>query len=126
MAVVTADLETGREIVFRRGLLWLAVLGSSAIPGIHPALGIGPYTAVDGGIVNSIPSSAATAMGAGKVVAVRLGRPRPAAHDDAEAQERLGRGPSAIETIRHSVDLMQATTGPRTRPATCSSSGSVR
>ena len=73
LAVVAADLETGREIVFRRGLLWLAVLGSSAIPGIHPAVSIGPYTAVDGGIVNPVPSSAATAMGANKVVAVRLG-----------------------------------------------------
>ena len=118
LAVVAADLETGREIVFRRGLLWLAVLGSSAIPGIHPAVGIGPYTAVDGGIVNPVPSSAATAMGADKVVAVRLGRPRPAAHDDAEAQERPGRGPSAIETILRSVDLMQATIRGQRSPGT--------
>lgn len=109
LAVVAADLQTGREIVFRRGLLWLAVLGSSAIPGIHPAVRIGPYTAVDGGIVNPVPSSAAAAMGADKVVAVQLGRPRPAPHDDAEAQERLGRGPSAIETVLRSVGLMQAT-----------------
>jgi NTE family protein len=118
LAVVAADLETGREIVFRRGLLWLAVLGSSAIPGIHPAVGIGPYTAVDGGIVNPVPSSAATAMGADKVVAVRLGRPRPAAHDDAEAQERPGRGPSAIEAILRSVDLMQATIRAQRSPGT--------
>jgi NTE family protein len=118
LAVVAADLETGREIVFRRGLLWLAVLGSSAIPGIHPAVGIGPYTAVDGGIVNPVPSSAATAMGANKVVAVRLGRPRPAAHDDAEAQERPGRGPSAIEAILRSVDLMQATIRGQRSPGT--------
>src|SRR6266487_900166 len=118
LAVVAADLETGREIVFRRGLLWLAVLGSSSIPGVHPALRIGPYTAVDGGIVNPIPSSAATAMGADKVVAVRLGRPQPASHDDAEAQERLGRGPSAIETILRSVDLMQATIRGQRSPGT--------
>ena len=118
LAVVAADLATGREIVFRRGLLWLAVLGSSAIPGIHPAVGIGPYTAVDGGIVNPVPSSAARAMGANKVLAVRLGRPRPAAHDYAEAQERPGRGPSAIETIRRSVDLMQATMRDQRSPGT--------
>jgi NTE family protein len=118
LAVVAADLQTGREIVFRRGLLWLAVLGSSAIPGIHPAVGIGPYTAVDGGIVNPVPGSAATAMGADKVVAVRLGRPRPAAHDDAEAQERLGRGPSAIETVLRSAGLMQATIGCQPSPGT--------
>ncbi len=118
LAVVAADLKTGREIVFRRGLLWLAVLASSAIPGIHPAVGIGPYAAVDGGIVNPVPSSAATAMGADKVVAVRLGRPRPAPHDDAEAQERLGRGPSAIETILRSVDLMQATIRGQRSPGT--------
>jgi NTE family protein len=118
LAVVAADLETGREIVFRRGPLWLAVLGSSAIPGIHPAVGIGPYTAVDGGIVNPVPSSAVTAMGAGKVIAVRLGPPRLAAHDDAEAGERPGRGPSAIETILRSVALMQATIRGQRSPAT--------
>jgi NTE family protein len=118
LAVVAADLETGREIVFRRGLLWLAVLGSSAIPGIHPAVGIGPYTVVDGGIVNPVPGSAAAAMGADRVVAVRLGRHRPAAHDDADARERPGRGPSAIETIVRSVDLMQATIRGQRSPGT--------
>jgi NTE family protein len=118
LAVVAADLESGREIVFRRGLLWLAVLGSSSIPGIHPAVGIGPYTTVDGGIVNPVPSSAATAMGADKVVAVRLGRPQPAGDDNAEAQEGVGRGPSAIETILRSVDLMQATIRGQRSPAT--------
>jgi NTE family protein len=118
LAVVAADLGTGREIVFRRGLLWLAVLGSSSIPGIHPAVGIGPYTTVDGGIVNPVPSSAATAMGADKVVAVRLGRPQPAGDDNAEAQEGVGRGPSAIETILRSVDLMQATIRGQRSPAT--------
>jgi NTE family protein len=118
LAVVAADLETGREVVFRRGLLWLAVLGSSSIPGIHPAVGIGPYTTVDGGIVNPVPSSAATAMGADKVVAVRLGRPRPAGDDNVEAQERQGRGPSAIDTILRSVDLMQATIRGQRSPAT--------
>jgi hypothetical protein len=51
-------------------------------------------------------------------VAVRLGRPRPAAHDDAAAQERLGRGPSAIETILRSVDLMQATIRGQRPPGT--------
>jgi NTE family protein len=118
LAVVAADLETGREIVFRRGLLWLAVLGSSAIPGIHPAVGIGPYTVVDGGIVNPVPSSTTTAMGADKVIGVRLGRPRPAAHNDAEAQQCLGRGPSTIGTIRRSVALMQATIGGQSPPGT--------
>jgi len=57
-------------------------------------------------------------MGADKVVAVRLRRPRPAAHDDAEARERLGRGPSAIETVRRSVDLMQATMRGQRSPGT--------
>ncbi len=118
LAVVAADLETGREIVFRRGLLWLAVLGSSSIPGVHPALRIGPYTAVDGGIVNPIPSSAATAMGADKVVAVRLGRPQPASDTDAEAREGNERLPSAIETIVRSVELMQASMRGQRSPAT--------
>jgi len=118
LAVVAADLETGREVVFRRGLLWLAVLGSSSIPGVHPALRIGPYLAVDGGIVNPVPSSAAVAMGAEKVLAVRLGRSRPEGDADAEAHETKGRLPSAIETIVRSVELMQATMRGQRPPAT--------
>jgi predicted acylesterase/phospholipase RssA/CRP-like cAMP-binding protein len=109
LAVVAADLETGREIVFRRGLLWLAVLASCSIPGIHPALRIGPYTAVDGGIVNPVPSRVATAMGADKVIAVKLGRPQLMSDADAEARRSQGRSPSAIAAMARSVELMQAT-----------------
>src|SRR5207244_13340005 len=42
LAVTTADITTGREIVFRRGLLWPAVLASMALPGVYPPQCIGP------------------------------------------------------------------------------------
>jgi NTE family protein len=109
LAIIAADLESGREIVFRRGLVWLAVLASSSIPGVYPAVRVGPYAAIDGGIVNPVPHKTAAVMGADKVIAVRLGRPRPTTDSGAEARDGSGRVPSAIEAMVRSVELMQTT-----------------
>ena len=49
------DILSRREIVFRRGLLWPALLASMAIPGIYPAQRIGEYVLVDGGVLNPVP-----------------------------------------------------------------------
>ena len=58
LALVAADLNTGREVVLRRGLLRVAALATMAIPGIYPPVRIGDYVLVDGGVVN--PSRSAS------------------------------------------------------------------
>ncbi len=106
-AAVAVDLKTRREIVFRRGLLHDAVLASLSIPGVYPAVRIGPYICTDGGIMNPVPTSAAEEMGAGTVIAVRLIHRAGKADVDAEAERTSGRVPTAVSAIIRSIDIMQ-------------------
>ena len=111
LALVAADLTTGREVVFRRGLLRVAALASMAIPGIYPPVRIGESVLVDGGVVNPVPTSVACSMGADVVIAASLSRPSGAPAPDVEAVEGNGRPPSLLHTIVRSVEVMQGRIG---------------
>lgn len=118
-AAVAADIETQREVVFRRGLLWQAVVASISIPGIYPANRIGRYTVVDGGIVNPVPCSTAGDLGADVVIGVRLGAKLAQPDSDAAATAARGRPPSAVTSILRSIEMMQSRLAPEaTDPAT--------
>jgi len=108
LAIVAADLEEQREIVFRRGPLWLATLATISIPGIFPALRIGGRTLVDGGIVNPVPTTVVAGMGADAVVAVRLSSPQGGPVTHVEAFESGGKSPSAFNAIIRAVEMMQS------------------
>jgi NTE family protein len=62
-AVVAADMITQREVALRRGLSRLATLASLSIPGVYPPQHSGPYTLVDGGVRNPVPSNIAADAG---------------------------------------------------------------
>ena len=112
-AAVAADLNTQREVVFKRGLLWQAVLASISIPGIYPPLRIGPYTVVDGGVLNPVPTTVVEDLGADVVVAVKLTTTTVDADLDAEAVQALRGGePSAVTTIMRSIEIMQNRVAP--------------
>jgi NTE family protein len=112
LALVAADLTTGREVILQRGLLRLAALASMAIPGIYPPLRMGRHVLVDGGIVNPVPISVATAMGADVVIAVNLGRSAREPLTDVEAtEEKQARLPSLLQAITRSVEVMQGRVG---------------
>jgi NTE family protein len=111
-AAVGADIAAQREVVFRRGLLWQAVVASISIPGIYPANRIGDYTVVDGGVVNPVPCSVAADLGADVVIGVKLGGPLLPPHSDVEAVEARGRPPSAISVILRSIEMMQSRLAP--------------
>jgi NTE family protein len=70
---VCTDLENGRELWLRSGLVIEAVRASISLPGVFR-----PYRTnnnrflVDGGLVNPVPISLARAMGADIVIAVNL------------------------------------------------------
>jgi len=108
LAIVTADLTTGREVVLRRGLVWQAIVATMSIPGIFPAHRVGPYTLVDGGILNPVPTSVAEGMGARAVVGVRLVAPPDEPDWDAESVVSSGRTPSSIAVIMRSIEIMQS------------------
>jgi NTE family protein len=108
--IVTADLATHREVVFRRGVLWRAVLASMSIPGIFPAQCMGPLTLVDGGVANAVPASVAAEMGAATVIAVRLLSVPDTAEMDTESTAEAGSPPVAIRAILRAFEIMQART----------------
>jgi NTE family protein len=108
LAIVTADLTSGREVVLHRGLVWQAIVATMSIPGIFPAHRVGPYTLVDGGILNPVPVSVAERMGAGTVVGVRLFAPPDEPNWEAESVVSSGRPPSSIAVIMRSIEIMQS------------------
>jgi NTE family protein len=108
LALVAADLETRREVVFRTGPVWLAVLASISIPGVYPALKVGAYTLVDGGVLTPVPTNVAAGMGADMVVAVRLSNTSAGAAEVVAALESRGSQPNALSVIMQSIDIMQA------------------
>jgi NTE family protein len=108
LALVAADLTTWQEVVFRRGLLWSAVLASVSLPGIYPPQRIGPYTLVDGGVLNPVPSDVVAELGADRVLAVRLSNRPPGQRNWAEAQPSANGGPSVLQTMLHSIELLQS------------------
>jgi NTE family protein len=106
LAIVAADLESQREVIFRSGLLWVAVLASISIPGVYPAQRVGPHTVVDGGVLNPVPASVAAAMGADTVVAVRLSTAAPEAALEANAVPAAGPKPSVLSVMLRAIEIM--------------------
>jgi NTE family protein len=71
---VAASIERAAEHWFRTGPLREAILASSAIPGLLPAVEIDGEHFIDGGIVNSIPVSRAVELGARQIYVLHVGR----------------------------------------------------
>jgi NTE family protein len=107
LAMVAADLTTGHEVVLRRGLLRTAALASMAIPGVYPPLRMGPYTLVDGGVVNPVPISVTAEMGADVVIGVNLGKWVAQPMAEVESREEVGPLPSLLQTVLRAVEVMQ-------------------
>ena len=72
-AVVSCDIENGKEVVFTEGSLTEAVMVSCSYPGIFTPQRLNGRLLVDGGIINTVPVSVARRMGADFIVAVDVG-----------------------------------------------------
>jgi len=55
LKVITADLQTGREVIMESGALLPAIKASMAVPGIFPPVEVKGYSLVDGGLANPLP-----------------------------------------------------------------------
>jgi NTE family protein len=69
-----ASIERAAEHWFSDGPLVDAILASSAVPGLFPAVQIGGENFLDGGLVNSIPVGRAIERGARTVYVLQVGR----------------------------------------------------
>jgi NTE family protein len=117
-ALVAADILTHKELILRRGLAWPAILASSSIPGVFPAVRLGPHVAVDGGVLNPLPSSIVAEMGADVVLAVKLTGGSVVAEWDLEVMAPTGRPPPALGVIVRSIEIMQGRIEPLPSEAT--------
>jgi NTE family protein len=63
LVVVATDLQTGAEVRLRSGPIRPALVASSAIPGMVPAVRIEGQPLVDGGVVAEVPTKAAREQG---------------------------------------------------------------
>lgn len=69
-----ASVERAAEHWFTTGPLIPAVLASSALPGVFPAMEIDGEHFIDGGVVNSIPIGEAAEAGATEIYVLQVGR----------------------------------------------------
>ena len=69
-AAVATELSTGKPVAFNSGDAGLAVLASSAVPGVVTPVAIGKHHYSDGQISSPLPVAAARALGAKVVIAV--------------------------------------------------------
>ena len=69
-----ARIEDASEHWFDRGPVVAAVLASAAVPGLLPAVRVGRYHYLDGGLVDSIPLGRAVELGARRVFVLQVGR----------------------------------------------------
>lgn len=71
---VAASIERASDHWFDRGSLVDAVLASSAVPGLLPAVHIDGEHFLDGGLVDSIPVGRAVELGARTIYVLQVGR----------------------------------------------------
>lgn len=72
-ACVAVDMVDGKEYVFRKGNLPLAMRSSMSIPAVFTPVRIDSMVLVDGGLNNNYPADVAWDMGADVVIGVDLG-----------------------------------------------------
>lgn len=71
-ACVAVDVVTGRDYVFRKGSLPLAMRASMAIPAVFTPVRLDSMVLVDGGLNNNYPANVAVEMGADVIIGVDL------------------------------------------------------
>jgi NTE family protein len=81
---VSSNLTTGHSTVHRRGLLWLWLRASVAIPGVLPPVVHKGEVLVDGGTMNNLPVDAMRELGRGPVIGVDVGADRAFTTDSEE------------------------------------------
>jgi NTE family protein len=107
LAIVTADLLSGEEVVLQRGSAAKALFAAMAVPGIFPPVGLGQRVLVDGGLLDPLPIGVAARLGAGTVIGVKLSGGPGTVRLDEISEEGDVRVPSIVGTILRAIELVQ-------------------
>jgi NTE family protein len=77
LSIVALDLHRGREVVLERGPVRLAVMASTAIPGVFPPVAWDGMLLSDAAVIDSLPLTAARADRPRCVLGVDVSPPPP-------------------------------------------------
>lgn len=77
LAIIAADLATGRPVIFKKGPLVLPIRASCAYPGLFLPVENDGCQLVDGGLVRTVPTQSARDLGADVVLGVALSNMNP-------------------------------------------------
>lgn len=80
-ACVAQDLVTGEEVVFKSGVLPIALRASMSIPGVFAPISFDGQLLIDGGLVNNYPVDIAREMGADIIIGVDVQDPMKSAKE---------------------------------------------
>jgi len=72
---IATDIETGKEVVLRKGVLPDAILASGAFPSLYSPVEIDDRLLIDGGVTNNYPIEEVKAMGADIIIGVDVQDP---------------------------------------------------
>ncbi len=108
LAIVAVDVMNHVEIVLERGLIWRAVLATTALPGVYPPVRIHNRWLVDGGLLDPVPAGVVRALGADVVLSINLGglrghTPVSLTADDLPSTDS---SPHAVDILMRSFDIM--------------------
>lgn len=108
-AAVATDLNTGREVVIRKGSVVEAVRASISMPGIFVPVTLEDRCLVDGGLTNPVPADILHDMGAGLIVAVNvLVEPQESKHAASLSKEDGVAGlPNIFNALIQSIYIME-------------------
>jgi NTE family protein len=70
VAMTAVDVDTGEEVVIRRGPVVAAICATTAVPGLYTPVTVNGRWLVDGGLLNPLPVDVALRMGATVTLAV--------------------------------------------------------
>ena len=73
-AAVATDLNSGAEVLIKKGKVYHATAASSAIPGFIPPVELNGQQLIDGGIIDTVPVLPAVKMGARSIVAMDVSK----------------------------------------------------
>lgn len=98
-AALATDIHSGEAVVIKEGRLVDAIIASTAIPGVFVPYQHGERMLVDGGLVENVPLSPLTAMGAEVLVAV-----------DINGSRRYDPPGNVVDVILNAMDIAIDTT----------------
>jgi NTE family protein len=105
LALKATDLHAGREVDLDHGPVLEAVLATSALPGVFPAVEWEGRKLVDGGVLNNLPVDLVRRLGANITVAVDVA-PKFSDPDGDDLFGAPGHLPSFLQDIYYTVMLM--------------------